>query len=690
MSAASWVNALQELGIAINYKSNDKDTIDVVREELSKLSKLSDPKTISLLKAKLKSTIDYQLQYDDKGNVIRILPGKALLYSERVWNKYHYFKMTQMINNNASDDAIFDYITNSMLFGNYVDFTKSLSEHGYRLSEEYLNVNGFNGNSNSPYYTTDSSGTNINPLVFTFFMMDLLGRSWMDATYMGDAFSFESNETKVKRSKVTKTGYIAPGTSRGTNNDFEKGTIRGDINIMVVDDNKGEYVINGKKYNTKIGDGQGRIGLVFEKYMRATYGGQFSIHGDGAAKTIGMSNDLANGHVTQIKYSQDPTTKMLFEKFPAYRDMEEVLLTAWSDKVNKYFEEEGIDDRIDLWDVFVTNYNSTNDADLAAEAVRDYIIEHRYCNAIDANIFAGFFNQSTVKTASSGLMDLTIDDITNIEEYYGGFPHITIQSDDYGIITNLSQDTSNSLRGLAWSAQLASTMSQFENSGSKRTSYADRMKQVKTDLVNSGIKEMKLRYNDLKSKFPNLTKVQLIHRFMRDIANDVFEFLGDDSTLKQILANPTITLNTPAIESKIKSIFTSFINKHAVTPRTNGYRGTAVSGDMLTFYKLVKVHEKDANGKWIEKEKTDGAYYTIDKLEKKHSGYTYDREDDDSKKFLMIDNYVYEKVKLKAMHWDENGELVPGTVAMRNPVLEEYKMTLDEDVVDVYTMRYAT
>ena len=108
----------------------------------------------------------------------------------------------------------------------------------------------------------------------------------MDATYMGDAFSFESNETKVKRSKVTKTGYIAPGTSRGTNNDFEKGTIRGDINIMVVDDNKGEYVINGKKYNTKIGDGQGRIGLVFEKYMRATYGGQFSIHGDGVLRMV--------------------------------------------------------------------------------------------------------------------------------------------------------------------------------------------------------------------------------------------------------------------------------------------------------------------------------------------------------------------------------------------------------------------
>ena len=682
LSAYRWKDALEEVGkmagVNLRIDVNRNDPTGSALEAINALSKLNDPKIIALLKTKLWSTVDYNIE--EKNGVKRIVPGKALLFNDKIWSKEHYVNLNKMVNEQKSNDDMFDYIMQNILRNNYIEFSQVMSKMGYEVPSKYRNVEGYDEKM-PPYYYIENNEMVFNPIMFAFFTMDILTRSMIDSTYLGDAMSFNTLEEKVKRSKSALTGYISPGIT-GDGSEFNRGTIRKDINVIIVNDKEGSYEINGKKYKTKIGDGQGRVGIVFEKYMRSTYGGTFSVHGDGAAKTIGMSNDVANGYVTQIKYSQDPTTAQLYEKFPAYRDMEHAILDAWSQKVNDILLERGDNDTIDLREKFIEFYDETGSADTAATMLRDWIGNSIHVDIIEQNIFAGFFNRSTVKTTSKGLIDLSIDDVNAIEDYYGGYPHITISAEDYGIITNLSQDTENGLNNLAWSSQLASTLSQFENSTGRP--YADRMKSVRKTLTDAGRNRMLEEFNKLKKEHPEWSDTRLMHAFFRDIAEDVFEVLGDDSELKNILSNRRINLNQPSIERKLTSIFNSYINKHTVAPRTNGYRGTAVSGDMITLYKLKGTY---VDGKLVESDEGD-VVYSINRLEDKHGVY-YD-EDMKSGNTIRMGDEVYEVVKLKAMHWDENDNMVPGTVAMRNPVMEEYSMTPEEDVSDVYTIDYVT
>ncbi|MFA6621651.1 MAG: hypothetical protein WCV43_04800, partial [Candidatus Caldatribacteriota bacterium] len=645
-SAKRWNRVLNRFGKNIDI--NTKKGIFDYKGFINTLSKKFSSDMHTAILEELQKDVDYSI--DKKGNVV---VGKALSFDNSIWSGDVLNKLEKLDN-----EAGWDYLTNNILKPHFINHTKALSQSGYRLENKFKNTISYKG---SGYYTQSGDSYSYNDIVYAHFLSHILYDNMFDSLIMGDHTSFSTTLEQAKRYRVVSTGYQIPSVGNRTSS---AGQLRSKMSYLVFNDNQETVTLsNGQKKKVLTTDGMSYGSLVGNLYLNRSLGGSYDSSGRGLIKPLITSTDRIKNKTVLLKFAEETVSNQSYRNFRKYRDMERVVLDSWSNKANEALKREGIDFKVDLYSEFEKSYKQNKDGYMAANAVVDYLtndVDSYISSIVEENIVMGIANESTVK---SGLSNLTYGTVKNIGKLKGqNLSALEFNSEDFGIVTKLSHSMEDIRYGAASLNQAEANLSSLDVEG---TSFSNSMENLKMRMMELGKQKVMNRFNS--SNLGRDVGVRQQLSFLRSLAIDGIKGIKGDSNFAEFVLNPHLDLRSVHIANKVREIYLSYINREVLKPRLNGFMGNIISGDAIELY------EKD------------GLLFTLNKIEAMEGVEFNDSMIKGDK--LVVGDSEYNIKGLEYMQWNEDGEMVPGTIVMANPVMDKFKMTPDEDVSDVYTIK---
>ncbi|MFP4046468.1 MAG: hypothetical protein ACLFT4_01765 [Bacteroidales bacterium] len=667
-------------------KYNDKYSIEREKSFKGFINRLenyygSSDKLIKALEASgLVKNLDYEV-FDGK-----VLPSNDLTFSNRLFSAERYSKLRGFIKKLGKDPdkQIYDedysqneYTTqeaellsqyrDELFFDDYIkDYNLKTRLSGYKpdtkhfpdwvstdVSKAYDKMSEDNVVKHKKSFVTNKR---TNPVYSAFFWHNIVyGGSFNDLAF-GHLGLFKSLNDRSVRGKTRTTPIHKPNpvSEYGLQNSFRVIPTQDISEKMKVGENE-ESIDEAE-------DGSGLMSMIATEALSISMGDKNRMYGNGVVKPLINTNNN-NSIDFGFKFAVVPITMDSYNAFLKHQRAEENFMHSWSRAVNEYFKENDVNETFDANEYFQQALEKYPDSprymyyDMVNNIRRDY----KRANVILDNMPLLQAPKSSFKYGQHRINDKQIHN----ERLTDGLQSISVNTTDFGIIMNLSEEIEGKSNRLKQLNQFDSLVGTLSSQAQKE------IHQLKEEIFDLGVQQ----YRDelMKIKVPKGTdnvKVYRVKEFLRNLPLKGLRDVQADAAFIDKLLDNEVDIGIPSVVEKVKQSFRAYITDNMISNRMDGMRTT------------------QAPTTHIESYDNNGVSYRLDEI-KRYFGFTMADMTETKDKLIFErdgEKMEFERTPFEGMHKDEQGKVVRSDVAGDFMNRDDFHMKRDETLNDFFAI----